>query len=299
MLERARLFRMVCNLCPRRCGGERSEGAGLGVCGSGVLPRIARAALHFDEEPVISGSNGSGAVFFSGCALRCVYCQNYDISHDLFGKTVSVGRLREIYSELIALGARNINLVSASHFAPVVIESLSPKPPVPVIWNTSGYESVETIKALDGLVDVYLPDFKYADEDIAYKYSSARDYFTVAARAVREMFNQSGPVVIGGDGYIQSGVIIRHLILPSHIENTRRVLDYIADNFRRAWVSLMAQYTPMGNAAAYPEINRTLTQAEYDSAVEYMLKLGLENGFVQELGAADSGYTPAFDLTGC
>ncbi len=290
---------MVCSLCPRKCGAERAENTGHGVCGAGVLPRIARAALHFDEEPVISGTSGSGAVFFSGCALRCVYCQNYGISHDMFGKTVSVERLREIYKELISLGARNINLVSASHFAPAVIESLSPKPSVPVIWNTSGYESVETIKALDGYVDVYLPDFKYADSEIAYKYSAARDYFTVATRAIREMLNQVGPVVIDGDGYIKSGVIIRHLILPSQLENTYRVLDYIAENFRGAWVSLMAQYTPMGNAEAYPEINRTLTQEEYDSAVDYMMELGLDDGFVQELGAADSAYTPAFDLTGC
>ncbi len=290
---------MVCSLCPRKCGAERTENAGHGVCGAGVMPRIARAALHFDEEPVISGTSGSGAVFFSGCALRCVYCQNYGISHDMFGKTVSVERLREIYNELIALGARNINLVSASHFAPAVIESLSPKPSVPVIWNTSGYESVETIHALDGKVDVYLPDFKYADSEIAYKYSAARDYFTVATRAIREMLNRVGPVVIDGDGYIKSGVIIRHLILPSQLENTYRVLDYIAENFRGAWVSLMAQYTPMGNAKAYPEINRTLTQEEYDSAVDYMMDLGLDDGFVQELGAADSAYTPAFDLTGC
>ncbi|MBR3928050.1 MAG: radical SAM protein [Clostridia bacterium] len=289
---------MKCTLCPRRCNIEREPLEGKGVCGVGTQAKIARAELHFDEEPVISGSGGSGAIFFSGCQLKCVFCQNYAVSHDAYGKIVTAERLKEIYKELVSKGARNINLVSASHYAPVVLDSLKEKPPVPVIWNSSGYEKVETIRMLKGAVDVYLPDFKYALSEPARKYSLAGDYFDYAKDAIAEMLDQTGPVVLDEDGYIQKGVIIRHLILPGQTENSRRVLKYIKDHFPGAWVSLMAQYVPMGNAQNYPEINRRITEAEYDEVVNYMLDLGLEDGFIQDLESADAKYTPEFDLTG-
>lgn len=289
---------MICTLCPRSCRIDRTETEGKGVCGTGLLPRIARAGLHFDEEPVISGNGGSGAVFFSGCQLKCVFCQNYGISHEAFGKTVTVERLKEIYKELISKGARNINLVSASHYVPAVLESLKEKPPVPVIWNSSGYEKTETIRMLKGTVDVYLPDFKYALVEPAKKYSLAPDYFEYAAEAISEMLSQTGNVVLDKNGNIQKGVIIRHLILPGQTENSKRVLDYIKNHFEGAWVSLMAQYVPMGNAEKHPEINRRITQDEYDEVVDYMLDLGLEDGFIQDLESADSKYTPDFDLSG-
>ena len=289
---------MICTLCPRSCRIDRTETEGKGVCGTGLLPRIARAGLHFDEEPVISGNGGSGAVFFSGCQLKCVFCQNYGISHEAFGKTVTVERLKEIYKELISKGARNINLVSASHYVPAVLESLKEKPPVPVIWNSSGYEKTETIRMLKGTVDVYLPDFKYALVEPAKKYSLAPDYFEYAAEAISEMLSQTGNVVLDENGNIQKGVIIRHLILPGQTENSKRVLDYIKNHFEGAWVSLMAQYVPMGNTEKHPEINRRITQDEYDEVVDYMLDLGLEDGFIQDLESADSKYTPDFDLSG-
>lgn len=289
---------MICTLCPRACNIERTENEGKGVCGTGLLPRIARAGLHFDEEPVISANGGSGAVFFSGCQLKCVFCQNYNISHEAYGKTVTVGRLKEIYKELISQGAKNINLVSASHYVPAVLESLSEKLPVPVIWNSSGYEKAETIRMLKGKVDVYLPDFKYALTEPAKKYSLAPDYFEHAKTAISEMLSQTGPVVLDDKGNIQKGVIIRHLILPGQTENSKRVLEYITNHFEGAWVSLMAQYVPMGCAEKHPEINRPITQDEYDEVVDYMLDLGLEDGFIQDLESADSKYTPKFDLTG-
>lgn len=289
---------MICTLCPRSCRIERADDEGKGVCGVGLLPRIARAGLHFDEEPVISGNGGSGAIFFSGCQLKCVFCQNYHISHEAFGKTVTVERLKSIYHELIQKGARNINLVSASHYALAVAESLKEKLPVPVIWNSSGYEKVETLRMLEGKIDVYLPDFKYAEREPAEKYSLAPDYFEHASKAIKEMLRQTGDVVLDENGNIQKGVIIRHLILPGQVENSKRVLDYISRHFEGAWVSLMAQYVPMGNAGKYPEINRPITQEEYDEVVSYMLDLGLEDGFIQDLESADSKYTPSFDLTG-
>lgn len=289
---------MICSLCPRACRAERTEQEGKGVCGVGTLPRIARAGLHFDEEPVISSNGGSGAVFFSGCQLNCCFCQNYDISSGAFGKNVTVDRLRQIYSELIDQGAKNINLVSASHFILPVLESLKEKLPVPVIWNSSGYEKAESIRLLKGKIDVYLPDFKYALKEPAMRYSGAEDYFDYAKNAIKEMLCQTGPVVLDENGNIQKGVIIRHLILPGQVENSKRVLDYIRQHFDGAWVSLMAQYVPMGNAGAYPEINRPITEDEYDEVVDYMLDLGLEDGFIQDMESADSKYTPKFDLTG-
>lgn len=289
---------MKCSLCPRMCMAERTGETGQGVCSSGMLPRIARAALHFDEEPVISANGGSGAVFFSGCSLNCCFCQNFSISHESFGKTVTVERLREIYQELIRAGAQNINLVSAAHFLPAVLKSLTEKPPVPVIWNSSGYEKADTIRLLEGRCDVYLPDFKYALSGPAERYSKAKDYFEYASGAISEMLRQAPEVRLNENGNIQKGVIIRHLILPGQVENSKRVLSYIREHFEGAWVSLMAQYVPMGEARKYPEINRPITRDEYDEVVDFMLDLGLEDGFIQDMESADSKYTPAFDLTG-
>ena len=289
---------MKCNLCPRMCGAERNEISGEGLCREGTLPRIARAALHFDEEPVISGKRGSGAVFFSGCSLKCVFCQNYGISHENAGETVTPGRLREIFFELIDKGANNINLVTGTHFVPSIIRALEGGLPVPVVWNSSGYERVETLKALEGYVDVYLPDFKYMDEALAKRLSGAEDYPEVACAAIEEMLRQTGKCVFDEEGLIRKGTLIRHLVLPGHIDNTRRVLRRIKWDFEDAYVSLMAQYVPMGRAEDYPDINRRVTQEEYEEAAEYMERLRLQNGFTQELTSAQSAYTPDFDLTG-
>ena len=290
----------VCDICPRRCGALRDGGSGAGFCGEGELARVARAAPHMWEEPPISGERGSGTVFFTGCNLRCVYCQNYELSTGKTGIAVSAGRLREIYFELIEKGVHNINLVTAGHFMGPVLGSLSEPLPVPVVWNSSGYESVETLRLLEGRVQIYLPDMKYMDPGLAKKYSAAPDYPETAERAIFEMFRQVGPYRMGEDGLLRSGVIIRHLVLPGAMENTRRVIDWAAETFGpgEALFSLMSQYTPMGRAADFPEIARRLTGAEYDEAMEYMGQRGIEDGFFQELSSAKEEYTPDFDLTG-
>ena len=287
----------ICNVCPRDCGAERGE-AGGGFCKMGAEPVIARAAPHYDEEPVISGTRGSGAIFFSGCALRCRFCQNYGISHDGFGRRISVQRLREIYFELIDRGVHNINLVNPTHFTEAILESLEGGLPVPVVWNTGGYEKAETIRRLEGKVQVYLPDLKYISPDSARKYSAARNYFEYAAPAIKEMLRQTGPVELDGDGIIRRGVIVRHLILPGCAEESMRILDFIAEELHGAWVSLMAQYLPFGSVAGVDQLDRRLTQEEYDRVVEHLMDLGLEDGFVQELSSSDEKYIPAFDLTG-
>ena len=287
----------ICSDCPRRCGARRGE-TGNGFCGMGAEPVLARAALHFDEEPVISGTRGAGTVFFSGCSLKCVFCQNYEISHGGFGKRVSVDRLREIYFELIDQGAQNIDLVNPTHFTRAVLESLKGGLPVPVVWNSGGYDTVETIRALDGKVQVYLPDLKYMRARSSGRYSGAADYFQSASAAIREMLRQVGPVVLDESGAIQSGVIVRHLILPGCADESMAILDWIAENLPGAWVSLMAQYLPFGEVEGIDELNRRLTQEEYDRVCDHLLELGLEDGFVQELSSSDEKYIPKFDLTG-
>lgn len=288
---------MICNLCPRRCNAERTESFGGGFCQMPTTPHIARAALHHWEEPVISGRQGSGAVFFSGCALRCVFCQNHEISTDCFGEAVSAERLREIYAALIAQGAHNINLVTASHFAPWVVQSLSPALPVPVVWNCGGYESAEILSMLAGKVQVYLPDLKYADNDLAAKLSAAPDYFEVATTAIEEMHRQVGDCLIE-DGLLKRGVVIRHLVLPGQLDNTRRVLDWVSQTFSsgQVLVSLMSQYTPQPNAEGL--LARRVTASEYRAAAAYMENCGIVDGFLQERTAAKEEYTPPFDLTG-
>ena len=287
----------ICRVCPRNCGAPRGK-TGEGRCGMGALPRIARAAPHYDEEPVISGTRGSGAVFFSGCSLQCRFCQNYALSHEGFGDEVSAERLREIYGELIAQGVHNINLVNPTHFAPVIRESLEGGLPVPVVWNSGGYEKVETLRAMEGRVQVYLPDLKYISGESARKYSGAEDYFVYAAPAIREMLRQTGPVELDEDGIIRRGTIVRHLILPGCAEESVRILDFIKEELPGAWVSLMAQYLPFGDAAGMDELGRRLTQEEYDRVADHLMEIGLEDGFIQELSSSDEKYIPKFDLTG-
>ena len=284
----------ICSICPRKCDVER----GSGFCGMGEEPVIARAAPHYDEEPVISGTQGSGAIFFSGCALKCRFCQNRPISHEDFGKKVSVARLSEIYNELADLGVHNINLVNPTHWAKAIIESLNGFDRLPVIWNCGGYERVETLRALDGRVQVYLPDLKYMDAYAADRYSGAADYFDYAAPAIKEMLRQTGPVRIDDDGIIISGTIVRHLILPGRVEESKRILSWIKRELPGVWVSVMAQYMPMGDVDGVDELGRRLMEDEYDEVCEHMYDIGLEDGFLQEMESSDSKYIPIWDLTG-
>ena len=258
---------------------------------------VARAGLHLWEEPCVSGARGSGAVFFSGCVLRCVYCQNHAISHENFGKPVSVERLREIFWELIGKGAHNINLVSPTPFAPAIREALAEPLPVPVVWNTGGYERVETLRSLEGKVQVWLPDLKYVDSGMSRDLSGAADYFDAASAAIEEMVRQTGDYVLEA-GLLKRGVLIRHLMLPGRLENTKAVLDWVAETFRPGQVllSLMAQYTPQPWAEGL--LSRRVTGAEYRAALRYMENLGITDGYCQDAASARAEYTPDFDLTG-
>ena len=276
---------------------RRDAQSGEGFCGLPAAPVVARAGLHFWEEPCVSGARGSGAVFFSGCVLRCVYCQNHAISHENFGKPVSVERLREIFWELIGQGAHNINLVSPTPFAPAIREALAEPLPVPVVWNTGGYERVETLRSLEGKVQVWLPDLKYVDSGMSRDLSGAADYFGAASAAIEEMVRQTGDYVLE-DGLLKRGVLIRHLMLPGQLENTKAVLDWVAETFRPGQVllSLMAQYTPQPGAEGL--LSRRVTGAEYRAALRYMENLGITDGYCQDAASARAEYTPDFDLTG-
>ncbi len=289
---------ILCSLCPRRCGALRTGTEGGGFCGMPALPVVARAALHFWEEPCISGTRGSGTVFFSGCNLGCVFCQNGSISHGRFGRPVTIPRLREIFQELIAQGAHNINLVTPTHFAPAIREALEAPLAVPVVWNSGGYELPEALRTLEGKVQIYLPDLKYADGALAARYSGAADYFETATAAIQEMFRQVGRCVWDADGMLQRGVIIRHLLLPGALENTKAVLDWIAGTFPAGsvLVSLMSQYTPQAGAEGL--LRRKVTGAESRAARAYMENLGLTAGYYQDSSSARAEYTPPFDLTG-
>lgn len=287
-----------CTLCPRRCGADRTKGTG--ACGSGARLRIARAALHYGEEPCISGKRGSGAVFFSGCALRCVFCQNHAISAEQFGRDISVERLSEIFRELEDQGAENINLVTPTQWSAHIARALELyRPHIPVLYNCGGYESPETLRRLEGLVDVWLPDIKYADPELAARFSGARDYPETAFRAVSEMLRQCGNPVFNERGMIQRGVIIRHLVLPLHLRNTFAVLDRIRAEFGTdTWISLMFQFTPIVPLPEYPELNRALTRRERERAERYLEDLGFLNGYVQEPDSSGTKFIPEFDLTG-
>lgn len=291
----------ICNDCPRKCNAKREAltDTGKGFCSMGENPVVARAALHFWEEPPVSGTRGSGTVFFSGCNLQCSYCQNKDISRGTNGKEITVKRLREIYFELIEQGAHNINLVTGSHFTNAIKKSLSEPIPVPVVYNCGGYENVETLKSLEGKIQVYLPDLKYSDNTLAVKYSNAPGYFETATAAIKEMYRQTGDYEINESGLITKGVIIRHLILPNCIENTKKVIDWVKENFSSGQVlfSLMSQFTPNGTCKD-AELSRRLTEEEYAEAENYLFESGIEDGFMQELSSAKEEYIPDFDLTG-
>ena len=289
----------ICNFCARRCGIDRSQHAGF--CGMTETIRIARAGLHFWEEPCISGTKGSGTVFFSGCNLRCVYCQNYEISTGGSGQEITLPRLKEINSELIAQGAHNINLVTPTHYTDAVLASLEDPLPVPVVYNTNGYEDVENLKRLDGKVQIYLPDLKYSDDSLAIRYSNAPGYFAAATRAIREMFRQTGRYRIDEEtGLMERGIIIRHLLLPGQVENTKRVIDWVAETFDPGDVlfSLMRQYIPHGKAEEYPELNRKVTDEEYQAVEDHLFDSGIEDGFVQDEDSASKDFIPSFDGTG-
>lgn len=285
-----------CNLCPRECGVSRENSQNIGVCGVTDSIRISRAALHHFEEPCISGENGSGTVFFSGCPLKCVYCQNKEISLGCKGEEISINKLKEIFRKLIKEGAHNINLVTPTHFAPKIADALEEKLPVPVVYNCGGYEKVETLKTLEGKVDVYLPDLKYSDNLLAVKYSKAPNYFETATNAILEMYRQVGDYVIDERGIMQKGVVIRHLMLPNNLENTYGVIEWVADSFKKGNVkfSLMSQYTPL-EQYPFPELNQRVTREEYQKAVDYMLLCGIKDGYTQEQASADAKYIPDFN----
>ena len=286
---------MICSICPRHCNVDRS--VNLGFCQSPDNFRVARAALHFWEEPCISGKEGSGTVFFSGCNLKCVFCQNNEISAENKGVEISDDKLISIFENLISQGANNINLVNPTHYAKRLAKVLSRwKSPVPIVYNSSGYDEVETLKALDGLIDIYLPDLKYIRAEKAMRYSKAADYFEKASVALLEMRRQ---VEDKFDGDImKSGMIIRHLILPQNTNSSIAVLDFIKSNFPDTFVSLMAQYTPCGDLSEFPEINRKITKREYEKVVNYAFDNSFDKLFIQELSSADKSFIPKFDFTG-
>ncbi len=286
---------MYCKACPRSCNTDRENKRGF--CKSPLYPVICRAALHFWEEPCISGKNGSGTIFFKGCSLRCAFCQNYEISRDGEGKICSPERLAEIMRELVLQGAHNINLVNPTHFTYAIKETLKIyKPPVPVVYNSGGYDSVSSLKSLEGLIDVYLPDYKYADEKLSSELSGARDYPAAANEAIKEMIRQTGEAVFDEDGMMKRGTLIRHLILPGHVMNTLAVLRKIAE-LENPIVSIMAQYTPVTKVEGHPELSRKITSAELLRVKKYVEKLNL-NGYIQERESADEGYIPKFNVKG-
>ena len=289
-----------CTLCPRRCGAPRRDGKN-GFCGVPGTAMVCRAAPHFGEEPCISGTRGSGAVFFAGCNLRCVFCQNHEISRGAAGEAVSVPKLRDIFRSLRDQGVHNLNLVTPTHCADVIAAALDGlELGIPVVWNSSGYESVETLRRLEGLVQVYMPDFKYADAALAARYSAAPDYPQAALAAIREMYRQVGPFELDGDGILRRGLLIRHLILPGAPENTLRVIDAVEDHFPAEHIlfSLMSQYTPMPGLEAYPELQRTISAAEYDRCASYLDFSDIRNGYYQSPESATDEMIPAFDGTG-
>ena len=290
---------MICQLCPRRCGALRTETEGKGYCRMPALPVLARASLHQWEEPPISGTRGSGTIFFSGCPLVCVFCQNEEISHRDVGKPVTVQRLRQICMELVDQGAHNINFVTPTHYSHILAQVLDTPLPVPVVFNSGGYDSVSTLKSLEGKIDIYLPDLKYMDSAPAGRYSAAPDYPAIAAAAIREMVRQVGPCVFDENGLLKMGVIIRHLVLPGQAEGAKQVMDWVAREFPKGTVlfSLMSQYTPYGRADQFPEIDRKLRRGEIRAVQDYMDALGLD-GFTQERTSAKREYTPPFDLSG-
>lgn len=294
-----------CMLCPRNCGVNRGAGE-TGVCGQTDTVKVARAALHYWEEPCISGTAGSGTVFFSGCALHCVFCQNHSIANGKAGKPVTQERLSEIFLEMQEKGANNINLVTPGHFVPQIAEALKRAKEqglaLPVVYNTGSYEHVDTIRRMEGLVDIYLPDFKYMDDALGVRYSHVRDYSRMAKAAIAEMVRQTGEAVFEGgdeDGLMKRGTIVRHLVLPGCAEDSKAVIRYLYEAYgNRIYISMMNQFTPMPALADYPELNRKVTKEEYEEVVDYAISLGVECGFIQEGETAEESFIPAFDGEG-
>ena len=288
-----------CNLCPRACNIDRNTT--LGVCQVSAKVKVARAALHFWEEPCISGNNGSGAVFFSGCSLHCVFCQNEEISHGKVGQEITIEELAGLYIDLQNQGANNINLVTGTHYIPQIVESVTIARKkglnIPIIYNTSGYETVESLRLLEGIVNTYLPDFKYMDNSLALKYSHAKDYPDVAKEAIAEMVRQRGKPQFDNNGFIKSGVIVRQLLLPGHVKDAKNIVKYLYETFGdRIYISMMSQYTPMPHIASkYPELNRRVTKREYDSLINYAIDLGVENAFIQDRAVAKESFIPEFN----
>lgn len=296
---------MKCDLCPRKCLVDRKKGE-KGICGQTENLKVARAALHFWEEPCISGDAGSGAVFFSGCPLHCVFCQNENIANGTVGKEISLERLVDIFLELQEKRANNINLVTPGHFVPQIVKALDQARKegltLPVVYNTSSYETVDTIKMLEGYVDIYLPDFKYMSPVLSKKYSHAPDYAEVAKAAIAEMVRQTGKAVfVNGDedNLILSGTIVRHLILPGCMADSMQIVKYLHDTYGdMIYISIMNQFTPLSNLEKYPELNRRITDEEYETLVDYAIDIGIENGFIQEGDTAEESFIPAFDCEG-
>lgn len=295
-------FSEKCSLCPRMCGTDRAAGQ-KGFCGGGNLVRVARAALHYWEEPCISGESGSGTVFFSGCTMRCVFCQNKEISRGEAGKEITVDRLAEIYLELAAKGANNINLVTPMHYAPQITAALDIARKngltLPIVWNTGGWERRESIAAVRDYADIWLSDFKYFDSSLGESLSKAPNYFSVAAAALDQMVKQTCEPVFDENGIMRRGVIVRHLMLPGHLDDTKNVLRFLYENYGDSiWISIMNQYTPMCSDPRFPELSRTVSDEEYNEAIDFACELGIENAFVQEGGTVGESFIPPFDLSG-
>ena len=292
-----------CTLCPRECGVNRAAGQP-GYCGQSAMLSAARASLHMWEEPCISGDKGSGTVFFSGCPLRCVYCQNHNIAIGQTGKTISVERLSEIFLELQEKGAHNINLVTPTHFVSLICSALKNAKAngliIPIVYNTSGYEKVETLQMLDGLIDIYLPDCKYFSTDLSRRYSNAPNYFEITTKALAEMFRQVGaPIFNEVTGMLQKGMVVRHLVLPGQTEDSKKIIEYLYNTFGdNIYISIMNQYTPIISHPEFPELSRPLTAEEYDEIVDYAISIGIENGFIQEGETCLDSFIPAFDCEG-
>ena len=292
---------MNCNLCPRNCNVDRSENKG--YCGQTDIIKVARASLHMWEEPCISGERGSGTVFFSGCGLRCVFCQNFDIAKGDTGKEITVERLAEIFCELKEKGAHNINLVTGDHFVPEIIKALDIAKAngmdLPIVFNTSSYINKETLKCLENYVDIYLADFKYFDNETAKKYSNAENYLQVAKTAIEEMVSQKGTPVYDDAGMMTKGVIVRHLLMPGYLQESKAIIRYVYEEYgERVVLSIMNQYTPLKQVEKYPEINRKVSDAEYESLINYAISIGVKEAYVQEGDTAEESFIPPFDLEG-
>lgn len=289
---------MLCKACPRQCNSERNEkGNTSGFCGMPLFPVVARAELHFGEEPCISGKNGSGTIFFSGCSLKCVYCQNEIISHNGMGKIITPTRLSEIFKELEDKGAHNINFVNPTHFIYAIKEALKIyRPKIPLVYNSSGYDLAKVIE--EDIFDIYLMDLKYISEEKSLKYSGAKDYFEYASKSIKEAFRLKGEAVFDSDGIMQKGLIVRHLILPMGTNEAKKIIDWFSDNVKDAYLSLMSQYTPMAKCEDYQEINRKITKREYNKVIDYAISKNLTNVFVQDISSANKTYIPDFDLSG-